>query len=88
MLELISKFDPFLAKHMEREIQNATRNGRGSTTYISSMMCNEFIAIMSEQIMDFIINELKSAKYFFVLIDSTPDASNVDRFTCIFRYVA
>ena len=42
---------------------------------------------MGEQIMDYIINELKAAKYFSVSIDSTPDTSNMDGLTCIFRYV-
>ena len=42
---------------------------------------------MGEQVMEFIVNELKAAKYFSVSIDYTPDASNMDRLTCIFRYV-
>ena len=88
VLELISKFDPFLAAHMEKhKIQHATGKGRGSTTYLSSTVCNEFIAIMGEQVMGFIINEVKAAEYFSVSIDSTPDASNLDQLTCIFRYV-
>ena len=88
VLELISKFDPFLAAHMEKQkLQHANGKGRGSTTYLSSTVCGEFITIMGKQVMDYIINELKAAKFFSVSIDSPPDASNVDRLTCIFRYV-
>ena len=37
--------------------------------------------------LDHIILEVNSAKYFSVSIDSTPDASHIDQLTCIPRYV-
>ena len=45
VLELILKFEPFLAAHMQKhKIQHATGKGRGSTTYLSPTVCNEFIS--------------------------------------------
>ena len=42
---------------------------------------------MGNRVLDNIITEVKSAKYFSVSVDSTPDISHVDRLTCTFRYV-
>ena len=42
---------------------------------------------MGNRVLDNIITEVKSAKYFSVSVDSTPDISHVDQLTCILRYV-
>ena len=83
VLELISEFDPFLAKHIET-YGNA---GKGSTSYLSKTICNEFIEIMAKQLTQKIVSEIKSAKYFSISTDSTPDLSHVDQLTFIIRYV-
>ena len=74
ILELLSKFDPFLAQHIERY----GAKGRGNSSYLSSTICDEFIKIMGEHVLKHIVNELKSAKYFSVTVDSSPDISHVD----------
>lgn len=35
-----------------------------------------------------IVAEIKMAKYFSIIVDSTPDVSNVDQLTFVIRYVA
>lgn len=82
-LELISEFDPFLADH----IQNCGNRGKGSTSYLSANICNEFINLMGQQVLKTIVKELKSAKYYSISVDSTPDLSHVDQLTFIVRYV-
>ncbi|KAE9544393.1 hypothetical protein AGLY_001572 [Aphis glycines] len=42
-LELISKFDPFIANH----ITNFGNKGRGNVSYLSSTICDEFISLMN-----------------------------------------
>ena len=42
---------------------------------------------MGNRLLDNIVTEVKSAKYFSVSVDSTPDISHVDQLTCILRYV-
>ena len=37
--------------------------------------------------LDIIISEIKQAKYYSVSVDSTPDITNADQSTIIFRYV-
>lgn len=82
-LELISEFDPFLADH----IQNCGNRGKGSVSYLSANICNEFINLMGQRVLKTIVNELKSAKYYSISVDSTPDLSHVDQLTFIVRYV-
>lgn len=82
-LELVSEFDPFLADH----IQNCGNRGKGSTSYLSANICNEFINLMGQQVLKTIVKELKSAKYYSISVDSTPDLSHVDQLTFIVRYV-
>ena len=83
ILELLSKFDPFLAQHIERY----GAKGRGNSSYLSSTICDEFIKTMGEHVLKHIVNELKSAKYFSVTVDSSHDISHVDQLTCFLRYV-
>ena len=83
LIELLSKFDPFLASHVSR-YGNA---GRGSVSYLSSTTCNEFIQLMAKEVLLTIIAEVKTAKYFAVIVDSTPDISHVDQLTLILRYI-
>ena len=83
ILELLSKFEPFLAQHIERY----GAKGRGNGSYLSSTICDEFIKIMSAHFLKHIVNELKSAKYFSVIVDSSPNISHVDQLTCVLRYV-
>jgi hypothetical protein len=83
ILELLSKFDPFLAEH----INSHANKGKGHTSYLSKTTCEEFIEILGTVILDRIISELKSCKYYSVSVDSTPDVSHIDQLTCIFRYV-
>ncbi|CAG9840729.1 unnamed protein product [Diabrotica balteata] len=83
LLELIAQFDPFLDNH----IQKFGNPGRGNVSYLSSTICNEFIHVIARHIRDFISFEAKTAKYFSICVDSTPDVSHSDQLTFILRYV-
>lgn len=82
-LELIAEFDPFLSSHIAKH----GNPGRGKTSYLSSTICNEFIELMWKKVMAIIISEIKTAKYFSVIVDSTPDISHIDQLSFIVRYV-
>jgi len=82
-LELLAKFDPFLANHIEK----FGNKGRGNVSYLSSTICEEFINILAEKVKHFIREELRDAKYYSVSIDSTPDLSHIDQLAVIIRYV-
>ncbi len=82
-LELIAEFDLFLATH----IAEHGNPGRGKTSYLSSTTCDEFISLIALKIRNAIIKEVKDAKYFSIIVDSTPDVTHVDQLSFIIRYV-
>ncbi|OCT76249.1 hypothetical protein XELAEV_18031444mg [Xenopus laevis] len=84
VLEVISEFDPFLKKHIEK-FGNAAK---GKPSYLSSTTCLEFIELMGERIVSDIIDQIKIAKYFSIIVDSTPDVTHTDQLTFIVRYVS
>ncbi|KAL4119590.1 hypothetical protein QTP88_012389 [Uroleucon formosanum] len=82
-LELIFEFDPFLAQHINK-YGNA---GRGLTSYLSSTVFEEVISIMAEKVNKYSVDEIKCRKYFFIIVDSTPDIKHIDQLSFIVRYV-
>lgn len=82
-LELIAEFDPFLSNH----ITQYANKGKGSTSYLSFGTFEKFVSIMAEKVKETIVNEIKDAKYFSIVVDSTPDISHTDQLSLIFRYV-
>ncbi|XP_065680610.1 zinc finger MYM-type protein 1-like [Hydra vulgaris] len=82
-LELIAQFDPFLAQHIEK----FGNKGKGSTSYLSFNIYEQFISIMADNVIQQMVKEIKEAKYFSISIDSTPDISHADQLSFIFRYV-
>ncbi|XP_059156041.1 zinc finger MYM-type protein 1-like [Physella acuta] len=83
LLELLSQYDTFLAEHMRIH----ANKGRGHTSYISSTICEEMIELMGQKVLSVIVDEIKTAKYFSISVDSTPDVSHVDQLTIVIRYV-
>lgn len=82
-LELIAEFDPFLSNH----IAQYANKGKGSTSYLSFATFEQFVNIMAEKVKETIVNEIKDAKYFSIVVDSTPDISHSDQLSLIFRYI-
>lgn len=82
-VELIAQFDPFLSKH----IAQYGNSGRGKVSYLSSTTYYEVVHITKNKIMKTIIDEVKNAKYFSIVVDSTPDISYNDQLFLIYRYV-
>lgn len=83
ILELLSKFDPFLAEHM----RTYGNKGRGTTSYLSNTVCEEFIALMGQRVQAEIILQIQRSKYFSLIVDSTPDLAHVDQITFVVCYV-
>ncbi|XP_022168749.1 uncharacterized protein LOC111032655, partial [Myzus persicae] len=83
-LELVAKFDPFLSAH----IANYGNKGKGNVSYLSSNICDEFISLMSDTVIDKIVSEIKERKYFSLIVDSTPDVTTRDQLTVAVRYIS
>jgi len=57
VFDLISKFDPFLASHINAYACNVN----GHTSCLSKTICDDFIELPEKHIVNRIINELRSA---------------------------
>lgn len=83
LIEFLASFDPFLEEH----IRKFGNKGSGSTSYLSKTIYEEFIQLLSVKVSSIIIQEVKSAKYYAIIVDSTPDISHVDQLSFVIRYV-
>uniref|UniRef100_H3AFK6 DUF4371 domain-containing protein n=1 Tax=Latimeria chalumnae TaxID=7897 RepID=H3AFK6_LATCH len=81
-LELISCFDPLLSDHLIK-FANA---GKGMPNYLSSMICDEFIQLMSDKVLSTGVSKIKCSKYYSI-VDSTPNLTHIDQLTIMIRYV-
>lgn len=82
-LQLVARFDPFLANHIGR-YGNA---GKGIPTYLSKTIYEEIIIQIKHKMTNTIIEEIKHAKYYSIIIDSTPDIAHIDQLVFAIRYV-
>lgn len=82
IIEVLAEYDPFLQQH----IQLYANKGRGNVSYFSKTTYEEFIEALAKKVLQHIINEVKSAKYWGLVLDSTPDISHVDQLSVVFRY--
>ena len=70
-----------------QHIERYGNSGSGNPSNLSSTICEEFVLLMAEEVKQVIINEITSAKYYSLSIDSTPDISHTDQLTFTVRYV-
>ena len=82
-IEMLAEFDPFTAEHLGKY----GRPGRGGTNYLSSTAYEEIVSIKADMCRQVISDEIKAAKYFSIIVDSTPDIAHVDQLAVVFRYV-
>ena len=57
------------------------------TTYFSPTIQNEATELLGKKVKDLILEEIKTAKYFSILLDSTPHVSHIDQMTFVVRYL-
>ena len=58
-----------------------------TTTYLSPTIQNELVLLLSKKVKNIILQEVREAKYFAIMCDSTLDMSHTDQMTLIVRYV-
>lgn len=83
LVKMMSKYDPVLREHLSK-----ADCGKNNLLYLSPKIQNEFINILGENVRKIILNQIKDAKYFAVIFDSTPDCSHKDQMSEVIRYVS
>ncbi|XP_033226050.1 zinc finger MYM-type protein 1-like [Belonocnema kinseyi] len=83
LIEFLAEFEPFMKDH----IRKFGNKGSGRTSYLTKVTYEKFLALMAEALSKTIIEEIKKAKYYSIIVDSTPDVSHVDQLAFVIRYV-
>lgn len=81
-IEMLSNFDPVIIEHVRRITNTETH-----VHYLGHEIQNEFIILMSNSIRNKIIDYIKEAKYYTVIMDCTPDISHNEQLSLMIRLV-
>nr|CAH7750126.1 unnamed protein product [Callosobruchus chinensis] len=88
LIELLSNYDPVLKEHLIKlELSIQSKSRKILTSYLSPRIQNEFILLLGGIVREKILTDIKKAKYFSIIFDSTPDVSDVDQMSEVIRYV-
>ena len=74
-LKLLAKYNAVIKEHLSV----FQLSSKGMTTYLSPTIQNELIELPGKKAKHLILEEIKAAKYFSILLDSTPDVSHIDQ---------
>ncbi|CAF1305488.1 unnamed protein product, partial [Didymodactylos carnosus] len=81
--ETIAKFDNVMVEHLRR-IQTSER--KNIAHYLGDGIQNEIIHLISEGIKKQILDMFQSAKYYSIILDTTPDITHTKQLTLVIRY--
>jgi hypothetical protein len=85
LVELLSHYDAVLKEHLVRFQQS--KDNRMMSSYMSPQTQNEFISLLANHVNKKLVSDIKEARYFGILFDSTPDVSHSDQMSTVIRYV-
>ncbi|XP_043276006.1 zinc finger MYM-type protein 1-like [Venturia canescens] len=83
LVQLLSKYDAVLKEHL----LSLEHSPFPKVSYLSPEIQNEFISVLSNHVKCTLIEEIKSARYFGMIFDSTPDVSHTDQMSQVIRFV-
>lgn len=82
LVQLLGKFDIVMMEHLRRVVNKET-----NVHYFGKRIQNELIGLLASEVRNNILSMVKSAKYFSIILDCTPDVSHVEQLSVTFRFV-
>ena len=79
IIQLLAKYDSVLDKLLQLP--------KCSPKYLSSLIQNELISVLAEEVLRDTKSEPQSALFFAIILDTTQDVSKKDQISEVFRYV-
>ncbi|KAL7384364.1 hypothetical protein ABVT39_000756 [Epinephelus coioides] len=81
-VQLMAQFDPIMREHLRRSQAKEL-----SDNYLSKHLQNELISLVAKCTIDAIVEKVKKAKYYAVILDCTPDLSHNEQLSVVLRIV-
>lgn len=86
-LQLVGRYNVEVGQHLEN-ISNSRESGkRLQAHYLSWRSQNEFLKVCADEVVNSILEEIRSAHYYSIIVDGTPDVSHEEQLVFIIRYV-
>lgn len=82
LIKMFVTFDEVTAEHIRKIKDHETYDH-----YLGPQIQNEIIELMASKVRETIVNIIKNAKYFSVIMDCTPDISHQEQLSLVIRIV-
>ncbi|XP_022889632.1 uncharacterized protein LOC111405122 [Olea europaea var. sylvestris] len=82
MIEMVAEFDPIMEEHIQ-----CAQTRKIQYTYLGPKIQNELIQKLAGEVRSATVTKVKYAKYFSIILDCTPDASNGEQMSLVIRCV-
>ena len=76
-VEIVVRFDPIMQEHVQ-QIEKSRNNLEHMPHYLGDKIQNKIINIISTSIKNAILDSIRKAKYFSIILDCTPDVSHTE----------
>ena len=76
-----------LKSHLNEVKKHQENETRMQAHYVSWLSQNEFIEECAKIVLNAIVDEVKRALYYSIIVDGTPDTSHTEQITFFLRYV-